>query len=325
MKKLSFFLISFFTGIALFIIVIRFVGWSEIKLALQAFTGWEGLIILGLTFLIIITTTFKWQGVLRSQGYRIPIISLFKPFLASHSINYLTPTIPFGGDIIRGYILKEKLKIPGEIAISSAIIDRILEITAHLTIIFLGVIYFLFKIGLPPKNLAIILGGGFLIAVICLFFFYLKSLKKESLLKFFFKMKAGNHFLEIEKEIFKFFSFSKISFWKGLILAFLRDGISICRFFVLLLFLGKYLEFLPVLSVFSFSSLVQLFPIPATLGSHEIVQAFVFGSLGLGVSTAAAFTMIIRGADLIFAIFGVFVLFRFGIRLIKGVVFQEEK
>ena len=215
MKKVLFFLLSFCVGIFLFAWVIRFVGWTEIKSAFEAFSGWEGLIILGLTFAIIIAASWRWRVVLKSQGYQVSVLNLLGPYFASHSINYLAPTIPFSGEIFRGYALKEKLNLPWKIAVSSAIIDRILEVTSHLLVIIIGVVYFLFKIGLPPRNLIVILGGGLFIAASLLFFLYFKSFKKESLVKFFLKKEKRNHLFEIEKDIFNFLTLKKYFFGKG--------------------------------------------------------------------------------------------------------------
>jgi len=325
MKRVLFFLTSFFIGIALFIWTIKFVGWSEISAVFHSFSIREGFIVLGLTFLIIFLATWRWQEVLKNQGYKIPISKLLKPFLASHLVSYLAPIIPFSADVLRGYILKEKTNVPLKIAVSSAIIDRILEITSHFIIILFGVLYFLLKIGLPPQNLAIILGSGFLIGATLLFFSYFKILRKESLVKIFLRGETGNRFFEVEREIFIFFNLKKFNFWKILIFAFLREAAALYRTYVLVFFLGKSLNFFSSLSVLSFSTLVQAFPIPADLGVYEVIQIFVFNGLGLGMNTAAAFTIITRGADIIFALFGIFVIVNFGVSLIKKIFIDKKE
>jgi len=325
MKRVLFLLASLFFGVVLFIFVIEFIGWDDVILALQSFTKINGLVVIGLTFLIMLTAILRWQHVIKSQGCQTSIASLIKPFLVAHSVNYLMPTVPFGSEIVRGYILKRKTDFPGNIAISSAFIDRILEITAHLIMVVFGVIYFLLKIGMPPHSLAIVLGGGFLLASIPVSFFYFKSLKKESLVKFFIRKSKKNIILSVEEEIFNFFNLKKMFFWKGLIMALLRDVVSLFRTFFIVIFLGKSLNFFSAFSVFSFSTLAQFFPIPATLGIHEIVQVFVFGKLGLGSGTATAFTMIVRGAELFFSFLGLFILFSFGVKLLKKLLLNNNK
>jgi len=325
MKKVLFLLASSFLGVILFTFVIRFIGWDDFILAFRSFTKVNGLTVLGLTFLIILIAILRWQHIIRSQGCQISIVTLIKPFLVAHSVNYLMPTVPFGSEIVRGYILKKRTNFPGNIAISSAFIDRILEITSHLIMVFLGVIYFLLKIGMPPDSLAIILGGGFLLALTPISFFYFKSLKKESLVKFFIRKSKKNIILSVEEEIYNFFNLKKMFFWKGLIMALLRDTASLFRAFFVVIFLGKSLSFFSAFSIFGFSTLAQFFPIPANLGIHEIVQVFVFGKLGMGAGTATAFTMIIRGAELFFAFLGIFIFFSFGVKLLKKLLLNNNK
>ena len=53
MKKLLFFLLSLLIGTGLFIWVFKTVGEEAIKNAFLVFTGWKGLVILGLTLLMM--------------------------------------------------------------------------------------------------------------------------------------------------------------------------------------------------------------------------------------------------------------------------------
>jgi len=53
-KKILLFLFSLFLGIGLFIWIINFVGWQEIKNAFLVFTGWQGGVIFTLTLLMMI-------------------------------------------------------------------------------------------------------------------------------------------------------------------------------------------------------------------------------------------------------------------------------
>ena len=142
------------------------------------------------------------------------------------------------------------------------------------------------------------------------------------MLSFFFRNNNNQPF-ETEKEIFNFFKLKKLAMWKGFGLSFLRAAIMYFRAWLLISFLGKNIGALSVLSILGFSYLATMIPIPTALGSHEAIQAFAFNSLGLGVSTAAAFTMIIRAAELFIALAGVIILFRLGIILLKNTLFKK--
>lgn len=322
MKKLLLFLFSLLTGIGLFFWIAKLVGWQEIKNAFLAFTGWQGLAILSLTFLMALVGIWRWKEILKGGGVKISFRSLINPYLAGFSIMFLAPILLWGGEIFRSYVLKERNSIPFTKGMASVIIDRILEWTANLTIIFFGGLFFFLIIGFPPIKLGIIFGGLFLIFLAGISFFYFKSIKKESMVGFFIRNNQ-NQPLEIEKEIFKFFKPKKIQMWKGIGLAFLKSVIMFFRAWLLILFLGKSIGALPVLSILGFSYLAVMIPIPTALGSHEAIQIFAFNSLGLGFSTATAFTMILRGAELIIALAGIIFLFRSSIILLGNTLFKK--
>ncbi len=316
MKKLLLFLFSLFLGIGIFSWLIKTVGWQEIKNTLLVFTGWQGLAIFALTLLMTLAGTWKWKEILNGEGVRISFKSLFGPYLAGFAVMFLAPIFLWGGEMFRGYALKEKNSIPWSKGMASVIIDRILEWTVNLVVIFFGAIIFLLTIGLPPKKLGIIFGGLFLIFLAGISFFYLKCIKKESVAKLFIK-NDNNQLVEIEKEIFRFFKVKNMAIWKSFSLSFLRAAIMYLRAWLLILFLGENIGALPILSILGFTYFAVMIPIPTALGSHEVIQTFAFNSLGLGLGTATAFTMIIRGAELIVASAGVIILFRLGVDLTK--------
>ena len=328
MKKVLLFFISLFIGIGLLFWIIRFVGWQEIKSAFLIFTGWHGVLIILLTFLMLLIGAWKWKMILKSQGYNLSHREILAPYFTCFSMIYLFPMVILGGEVFRAYILREKHKVPWGRALASVVIDKILEVTLFLIAILGGFTFFLFKIGLPPKNLAIILGGVLVVLIVAISFFYFKTFKKQSivrpLIKFFNRRKQPNgDILEIERETFKFFKIKNRILWQGLGLAFLRVVVTWLRCWVLILFLGKSISLLPALSVLGFYYLAMMVPIPAALGSHEAIQVFSFGALGLGASIAPAFTMIQRGAELIMAFIGIVIFFKLGIGLFQTALFRK--
>lgn len=322
-------LIPFLIGIILFIWIVNFIGLKEIENAFLIFSGFKGLIILILTFLTIIIGLLKWKEILKDEGINISIKNLFRPYLAGFSIMYFLPMIFFGGEIFRGYILKKRNSIPFSKGMASVIIDRISEWTCSLVLIFFGILFLLKKIGLPTKDIRLIIGATFLIFLFGISFFYFKVFKKQSMIKFFLKkigfksFNGKNSILEVEKEIFNFFRPKKKLMWKAFAISFLKVGIMYFRTIILIIFLGGKIGNLSALSILGFSYLAIMIPIPTALGSHEAIQAFVFNSFGLGFSTATAFTMIIRGAEIIIAIIGIFILFKLGIDLFKKTLYKK--
>jgi len=329
MKKFLLFLISLLVGIGIFIWIGKTVGWQEIKNAFLVFTGWQGMAIFGLTLLMILIGNWKWKEILKGGGTNISFLNLLRTYLASFSIRFLAPIILVGAELFQGYALKERNSVPWSKGMASVIIDRILEWTANLVVIFFGVLIFLLMIGLPPMKLIIIFGGVFLFFIGGISYFYLNTFRRKSMAKFLLKIlglknfNQANSILETEKEIFNFFKPKKKSMWRGFGLSFLRAATMYLRTWLLILFLGKEISALPVLSILGFTNLAVMIPIPTALGSHEAIQTFAFNSLGLGLPTATAFTMIIRGAELIIALVGIIILYRLGIGLIRNTLFKK--
>ncbi len=327
MKKLLFFLISLLLGSILFILVLNFVGWQEIKNTIFVLSGWKGGVIFCLTFLILLLRNLIWQEILKTKNIKISFFQLLKTYWAALSLRILVPVLTISDEIFQTMVLKKKNSIPITKALASVISERILEMTVNLIFIVIGILFFISKVGLPIGKLPIIFGGTFLFLLIGTSFFYLKVFKKESLAKTFlkfFNQKIDSQPLETEKEIFESFNFRKIRTWKLMGLAFLKSLIFYLRSWFLVVFLGEKIGWLTALSIFSFSYLATLFPIPAALGSHEAVQVFVFNSFQLKLSTATAYTMIIRGAELIMAISGGILLIHFGLSTVKNVIKNYE-
>ena len=329
MRKFILFLFSLAVGTALFWWIIDTVGWGKIKLAFQHFSIQAGLIILLLTILSVLIRSFRWKTILNSQQYNIPFLKVLEYYLSGLSITFFFPMVIFGGEVFRGYDLKEKYSIPWPKSIASVIIDRILEITTYAIAAVFGIAFFILKATFTPAKfyLTIFLGTFFILILIGIFYF--KSFKKKSiissLLKI-FRLKNSNGaetMIGVEKELFRYFRPNKKVMWKGIALSFLHVLTLLARAMLLILFLGKEIDVLLVVSIVAFSSLAMLLPISAALGSHEAVQSFVFDSLGLGANTAMAFVFIIRGVELIIALFGVVFFFRFGIQILDSVILRK--
>jgi uncharacterized protein (TIRG00374 family) len=329
MRKALLFLLSLLIGLGLFIWILKFVGWRAIENAFSSFTGWQGLAILGLTTLMAIIGTWKWREILKGEEVKISFWDLLKPSIAGYSIMFLAPILVLGAEVFRAYALKEKKSVPWPKGMASGFIDLILEYSANLVVVFLGILFFLYKIGFPSQNLVIIFSVIFLLFTLAIAFFYFKALKRESVAKSFLEflgLKNHNHansILETEKEIFNFFGLRKKSMWKSFGLTFLRAFVMYLRTWVLILFLGKNLGGLLAFSLLSFTYIAVTIPIPAALGSHEAVQTIAFNSLGLGAPAATVYTMIIRGAELIVALVGVIFLFQIGWGLAKRALLKK--
>jgi uncharacterized protein (TIRG00374 family) len=329
MKKFFLFFISLLIGLGLFCWIASHIGWGEIKSAFRQFSVQAGLLILFLTILSALVRSLRWKTILNSQELNIPFLKVFEYYLSGLSVNFFFPMVIFGGEIFRGYDLKEKYSFPWSKSIASVLIDRILEITIYTLTAILGIIFFIIKIPHLAAKIFLAIFLGTLLFLVLISFFYFKIFKKESIIlalmrKLNLKNSNGTDtMVEVEKEIFRYFRPKREAMWEGFALSLLHEIILLGRTGLLILFLGKEISVLSAISIVAFSSLAMLIPIPADLGFHDAVQSFIFESLGLGANTGMAFVFIIRIVELIVALLGAVFFFRFGIQVLASLIFKK--
>jgi len=297
------------------------VGPEELERDLEVFRGSDGLIILGLSILTILIGAWRWKEILKGVGTDLPLKKMMPSFLAGFSVMFLAPVLVWGGEVMRAYILKTRNNVPWSKGMASVIIDRIFEWTANLVVVLFGGAIFILFNGFPLNRVTWIILGVILLLIIFLIYFFIKCYRRESIVSILFRGKKN--LWDVEKEMFRFFKQGKSAIWKAVFLSFLRAAVMYARVWVLIVFLGKSIGALSVVSILGFSYLAAMVPIPTALGTHEAIQSFAFNSLGLGLSVAPAFTMIIRAADLIISLTGVAVLFRFGIIIIRDKILNK--
>jgi uncharacterized protein (TIRG00374 family) len=321
---------SLILGLVIFIWLGRIIGWEEIGEAFSVFNGWQGLVMVALSFLIAVIGNWRWKEILSDSGINVPFNNLFKIYLGGYAMMYLMPVLIWGGEAFRVYGLTKEKNITWKKAFASVIIERILEWTINILVIFLGIAFFLYNVYLPPKELVIVFGASLVFFVSIISYFYVKALGKESIVrgivKTFWKKEISdeNSFLSVENDVFEYFQWGK-KFNKGIAISVLRAFIMQLRVWILIIFLGHIIGFLPSLSILGFSYLSSMIPIPTSLGTHEAIQYFAFISLGLLGSMSTVFTMIIRAAEIIVSSVGMAFLLGTGFKLAESKIFNYDK
>jgi len=328
-KQKILFFFSLILGLVVFLWFGKIVGWEEIKESFSVFNFYQAILILFLSFIVILIGNWRWKEILKDSGEDVPFWSIFKTYLGGYAMMYLLPIIVWGGEGYRVYRLSRDNKISWQKSFSSVFIERILEWTANITVILLGIIFFLFNFYLPSKELIIIFGASLFVFIFSIGYFYFKAIGKNSIIrqvcKLFLKkeIKEENSFLAVEKDIFDYFDFKNRAFYKGIGISFLRAFIMQARAWILIFFLGSVTGFLPSLSILGFTYLSAMVPIPTALGSHEAIQYFAFGSLGIPVSIVTAFTMIIRGAEIIISSLGIVFIIKTGFNFLENKIIKN--
>lgn len=318
-------LISLLAGAGIFIWFGRVVGWDHAWQAFEVFKGWQGIVILALTFLIALIGNWRWYEILKDKQVNVSFRKIFDSYLGGYAMMYLFPIIFLSGEIFRIFSLVKEEKIQISKAASSVIIERILEWTINILVILFGLFFLFSRLNLPIQVLYIF-GTALVFFIGSIGFFYFKALSQKSIVSGLIKkivhkeIAKSNNILEIENEVLIFFQPGSKPLMKGLILSLLRAGVMLVRVWLLIIFLGGIsIDFITSLSILGFSYFSALVPIPTSLGAHEIIQVAAFNAFHLESSMVTAFTMIIRGAEIVVSVLGL------GFLLKKGFNIVEEK
>ena len=320
MKKFLVFLFLFLISLSLFFWITEWVGWEDIKEILFAFSGWEGLVIFGITLLIWLSGVLGYKFIFKSQKYNFSIVGLGEILFASSAISYLFPTSFFGGEAFKVYAIKKRFSLPLEKNLAAVAIEKLLSASIILLFLVSGAISFLLLAAPSLRNF-----GAVAIAVIGsltigLAFFYFKTYKKEINLKWLFRFlgmdekRNGYTIQDFEREVFRFFDFKKNLVWKGLGIFFFKYFLILIRCWLLLFFLKGETNILIALAILFFIHLAYCFPFPARLGSLEVAQAFAFSSLGMGAASGITFSFLLRGAEVLIALLGLVFLIKLSIK-----------
>jgi len=323
-KNAFFILVSLLIAGVLVYFVFEKIGAREIWQAFLSFSPRGIFWALTLTTLSVLLNAWRWQIILKDRGYNLSLSDLTPAWIAGFAIAYFTPVAMLGDEVIKTYILKNKFSIPLRKATVSVFLeDMILDGSVFFLTIFVGIIFFILRTMVIPLRL-------WMVIVILSFpvgglgFFYFKAFKTESMVKIIeqplkklLNSKIANGIGSSEKEILNFFKVQNKNMWRAIIISFFKGIINVIRSWVIILFLGIKIDVIAALSVVAFTNIAYIFPLPAALGSLEVLQTFAFTNLGLTPQIAVAFTLILRAFDTLVALSGIFFVFRFGTKFIK--------
>lgn len=323
MKQFLFFLFSLISGIVVFFLIIGEVGWQDITESLALFPIWKMAIIFILGFLIIIAISYKWRLILKNQKTQIPIKILWKIVISSFLISYLTPIVFFANEVLVVHLIK-KNNIATNKAIAFVLIEKIIAMTVVSFLIVVGLLSFIF-LTTRLLNLTILISAAIIFFLTILAFFYWRFYNKKSVLTKFLKVFKLKNFrngkaIDIEKEIFAFFTFKNNKIISKIFgITFLIHILIFIQYWLLVFFLiQRALNILEIFSLYAFTQLAHFIPFPAALGGLELSSKLVFDVLGLEPSVAIAFSLILRGAMLLISLIGTICLVNLLLGLLKA-------
>ncbi len=330
MKKLFYSLISLIIGILFLIYALKRAGLENIGEAISELTTLGFLLSLLIYLLIFYIGTIKWSLVLRSEGYKIPLLKIILAEFSGFTVSYITPFFYIGGEGVRAYVLKKQTNIPFGKGLASIISDKILTLIACGILFILGAFLLVFNANSFKGYLVAAL--MFLMSFSGFIFFYsmIKGKKKffVGLLKILgltrirYLKRNEEKIHQIEEEVQTFFRDRPKQLTLGIILGCIKIFLSLVLFKIILIFLGYNISFYFIVLIRALSLLISLVPIPGALGIYESSFGFAFESLGLHTSIGVVLGLILRALDVIALIIGLIFLYRFGIKLMINLIFK---
>ncbi len=317
--------LAFLIGIIIFIIVIEEAGVESLSLAMNILFSYKGLVIILISIVAYIISIYKWKNIIETHRKSpVSFNEISKIWLAGYAADRATPVDFLGGGPVRVFLARKKLNITYGEAISSVIIDKILDVTFFMLFLIGGVFTFL----LLGKELSFLYAiYGILILfffTVILFYFYLRVLRKESIFLWVFKKFSGKKHRngkseklveEVEYNIKDFFSHRR-EVLRIAFLSFSREVFRWMRVSVIILFLVGSYEIEKSIAIYGLSNLSLVLPLPAGIGTLEAVSGYAFSAFGWGFHLGATMAIIWHGIMIFFSLFGLYFGIRYGLEII---------
>jgi len=335
-KKLGYAL-SILTGLGLFSVVVYHIGWRSILAQIQDLGGIGIVAVIGNVVLAMISLLLGWWVILRSYGIRVPVRHMVVAWLSGYAVSYLTPSLYFGGEPIRGLITAQHARAPTTRIFAAIVVERFLGGLSLVVFMFIGAFYAIVspEIDVTQKR-AVVSGVAFVsFWIIVGLVNFAGNFKWISwairLLKYPFRRwhngleRAAAKVAETEDEIYEAFT----RHWKGVLLAFFIQLIA--NFFAYMR--PQVFFYFSTHQTFDFSQLSLLFTLniilsfflwvtPGGLGTGEAGSIGIFALVGVGGARAVAFSLMFKCVELLMVGAGLLYLFSRGINrlfeLFKG-------
>lgn len=330
MRKILFNIFLLIAGIGLFVWALKITDLGKVISYLNRLGPLQFLFIFIILFGgEIIIGSLRWWYILKNHGQRPPFLKTLFSKTICFGFSYMTPVVLFGGETFRYASINEEFLMPSSAVISSIAIDKLMFTITCIGSYIVGILFFLSYAPISfilKMTIFLILTLGLLIAYFI--FKKLKIISKNGGLTAWFvdkfylfqlkKIKKHQERIEdVEKNIIGVLKKRKVVF--NIILLSIAEILLVITsyWFIIYYFLGGVMSLEKIMAVYGVTGLSYIIPIPAALGSLEMGQSFVFGLFGLNSYSGIAFSLIVRGMNLIISFLGGIFFLRFQIKFFK--------
>lgn len=309
---------SFFLGILLFVFAFQHVGWNELRGALILFPWQAVALIFLINFVaVFLVGSYRWWVILRAQGCPAGFWTVVRIKLAGFSLSYVTPSAFLLNEPVRAYMIKEEVKCTWEKSFASVIVDQIVLYAALLLTMIVGFIYLADRFTLS-RSIYYGFVSLFFFSLLLFYLFYRKIVRKGEDEQGFFSylihkarlnklgfVKKNLEGVENTEQIMAtFFREEKRSSWRVILMGLLEAILDVSVVSFVCFYLGHPTTIMAALGIFSFVTFASLIPIPAALGSFEVMLTLIFQLFGFGKENGLAFSLVYRLVNVSFCVIG---------------------
>jgi hypothetical protein len=296
---------------------LRAVPIQDIRGVLQNIAAWQLFVLAGFNMAILLFFALRWQLILRAFGSTIPIGRILSYRLAGFGLCYFTPGPQFGGEPLQVLLLSSREAVPSSRAVSSVILDKLLELLANFTFLVFGLSVAGLSGLLPGEGYGLAWGG---IASLFIFpaahlFFLWKGFKPLTALAVRLRRRVSwqglavveQHLGVAEDQIGSFCRERPFDLVRLILVSALVWLLSVLEFQWMFSTLGGSLTLAQGVSLLTALRLAFFLPVPGGLGTLEAALVLAGQVVGLSPAMALSAALIIRARDMFLALTGLWI------------------
>ena len=276
-------------GIALFIYLASKIGWGKLYDAFANANMYFLLLALILTFFYTLIQAKKWDMIIKRQGIHVNFYDV--AVMQVKSVFYGVVTPGRIGSFIKAVYLRDKLDTNFGKAVSSVLIDKVLDTLSIFAIAFFGGILLAQKF----LDIGYVIVFVFIAILILTYIIFNKELTKKMLTVFYNKFLPQKYKDKARESFYSFYE--NMPSKKALILPFIVNIISwVWTYsigYTVSLALGMNVNYFVLISMYSIASIVTLIPITVSgIGTREATLVGLLSVFGVEAGKVVAMSLL---------------------------------
>jgi glycosyltransferase 2 family protein len=311
-------LLPWIIGFLLVAWMIRSVSLEAVVENLRQLQAWQIAVLIVANLLILLAICARWWVLLAGEGYRMPFFQVFGYRLAVFGLSYFTPGPHMGGEPLQVLLVEKEHQVPRSAAIAAVALDKTIELSMSLALLFLGVGAILEWRILPEETGRQAMGAvGALLLMPLMYLgvtaagFYPMTRLVRPLANWHIlarrraRIISATRTLETsERQIGEYYRRSPRAFALAVLVSLIAWLVIIAEYWLMILFLGVEMTLPQLVTTLSAARLSSFLLLPAGLGALEFSQTFSFGLLGLDPAIGLSAGLLIRARDSLLGAFG---------------------